>query len=68
MRAVALQPSRSSNGGAVEIAGLANGRHAMLEIEQRRRRRQPQGIVRRQMDVHVDQAGQGEASRKIARA
>ena len=36
----------------------------MGEIGQRRARRQLQRIVRRQMDVHVDQAGQGETSRK----
>ena len=67
MNAGTLQLSHGRNGGAVEITGLAKGRHAVLEIEQRRRGRQLQAIVRRQMDMHVDQARQGETSREFVR-
>ncbi|MGZ3350614.1 MAG: hypothetical protein ACXU89_16900 [Xanthobacteraceae bacterium] len=59
MSAFIVQPSCRGHRRTIEVAGFAQRRHAARKIEQRGARRELQGVVRRQMHVHVDKAGQG---------
>ena len=65
MDALAGQAPRRVDRRSIEVAGFANGGDAVQKIKQRRTLGELQGVIGRQMDMHVDQAGQGEASGEL---
>jgi hypothetical protein len=59
--------ARRGDGRSIEVAGFANAGHAVQEVEKRCTLGELQGVVRRQMDMHIDKSGQGETSGKLGR-
>ena len=49
------------------LAGVADAGHAMREIEEARERRQAERVVRRQVRVQIDQAGDDEGPLEVAK-
>jgi hypothetical protein len=64
--ALAAEALGRGDGRAVDVAGVADARHAVRQVEEAHVRREGERVVGREMRVQVDQAGHHERALELA--